>query len=336
MSVSFQYLERCSAETGFQVDPLEKVVRLGELAANVARHPFLSKVLALKGGTLLNLCFGPPRRLSVDLDFNYIGHIERQKMLDDRPRVEAAVAELAQRGGYRLQLSANAFAGRKFYLLYQSVLGQEDRVEVDLNFLFRLPFAGTKMRILWQPGDLDRPRVGSVGDTELLVGKLLALLDRCAARDVWDVANLPEVAVEVLKSSRLRVHFIALVAILNHPLPTYTRDRLKHLVSDRAVVEHVAPLLNAIPPPRAQDLVEQAWAILEPLLSLKEHEKAYLAAINEGELRPELIFPKDSEEASRLAQHPAILWKVANVRAHLARKGRKIKRGLPPNQTAES
>lgn len=50
MSVSFQYLERCSAETGFQVDPLEKVVRLGELAANVARHPFLGKVLALKGG----------------------------------------------------------------------------------------------------------------------------------------------------------------------------------------------------------------------------------------------------------------------------------------------
>ena len=99
MSVSFQYLERCSAETGFQVDPLEKVVRLGELAANVARHPFLGKVLALKGGTILNLCFGPPRRLSVDLDFNYIGHIEREKMLDDRPRVEAAVAELARRGG---------------------------------------------------------------------------------------------------------------------------------------------------------------------------------------------------------------------------------------------
>lgn len=98
MSVSFQYLERCSAETGFQVDPLEKVVRLGELAANVARHPFLGKVLALKGGTILNLCFGPPRRLSVDLDFNYIGHIEREKMLDDRPRVEAAVAELARRG----------------------------------------------------------------------------------------------------------------------------------------------------------------------------------------------------------------------------------------------
>ncbi len=208
---------------------------------------------------------------------------------------------------------------------YQSALGQEDRVEVDLNFLFRLPFAGTKMRILWQPGDLDRPQVGTVSDTELLVGKLLALLDRGAARDVWDVVNLPEAAVEVLKSSRFRVHFIALVAILNHPLPTYTRDRLKHLVSDRAVVEHVVPLLNTIPPPRVKDLVEQAWAILEPLLSLEANEEAYLAAINEGELRPELIFPKDSEEASHLAQHPAILWKVANVRAQMAREGR-----MPP------
>jgi len=24
-----------------------------------------------------------PRRLSVDLDFNYIGHVEREKMLED-------------------------------------------------------------------------------------------------------------------------------------------------------------------------------------------------------------------------------------------------------------
>ena len=83
MSPSLEYLERCAAETGFQVTPLEKVVRLGEMAADVARHPFLGSVLALKGGTALNLCFEAPRRLSVDLDFNYIGHVEREKMLED-------------------------------------------------------------------------------------------------------------------------------------------------------------------------------------------------------------------------------------------------------------
>jgi hypothetical protein len=55
MSPSLEYLERCAATTGFQVTPLEKVVRLGALAADVARHPFLGKLLALKGGTALNL-----------------------------------------------------------------------------------------------------------------------------------------------------------------------------------------------------------------------------------------------------------------------------------------
>jgi len=120
---------------------LEKVVRLGELASDMARHPFLGSVLVLKGGTALNLCFGLPKRLSVDLDYNYIGQAEREKMLADKPRVETAVLEIAQRQKYRIQQSADAFAGRKLYLIYRSVLGQEERIEVDLNFLFRMPLA---------------------------------------------------------------------------------------------------------------------------------------------------------------------------------------------------
>jgi len=61
MGVSFEYLQRCAAETGFQPGILEKVVRLGELAGDIARHPRLGEALALKGGTPLNLAFGPPR-----------------------------------------------------------------------------------------------------------------------------------------------------------------------------------------------------------------------------------------------------------------------------------
>lgn len=88
MSVSLEYLQRCSAETGYAVGPLEKVIRLGEMAGEIGRHPLLGRVLALKGGTALNLCHGAPRRLSVDLDFNYIGHLEREKMLEERPKLE--------------------------------------------------------------------------------------------------------------------------------------------------------------------------------------------------------------------------------------------------------
>ncbi|MFH1983438.1 MAG: nucleotidyl transferase AbiEii/AbiGii toxin family protein [Pseudomonadota bacterium] len=104
MSVSLEYLQRCAEQTGYATGPIEKVVRLGDLAADIARHPVLGSVLALKGGTALNLCFGPPSRLSLDLDFNYIGHLDRESMLADRPLVEQVLIELARRKGYRVWL----------------------------------------------------------------------------------------------------------------------------------------------------------------------------------------------------------------------------------------
>lgn len=120
MSPSLEYLERCAADSGFAVATLEKVARLGEFAGDVGRHALLKEALVLKGGTALNLGYGASTRLSVDLDFNYIGAAERSAMLEDRPRVEQAVIELARRSGYRVQQSADAFAGRKIYLDYHS------------------------------------------------------------------------------------------------------------------------------------------------------------------------------------------------------------------------
>lgn len=220
MNVSLEYLKRCAHETGYRIEPLEKVVRLGEMAADLKRHPLLGAVLALKGGTAFNLCFGPPRRLSVDLDYNYVGQLDRAAMLKARPEVEQAVADLARRQGYRVQQSADAFAGRKFYLLYRSVLGPEERIEVDLNFLFRMPIAGTEVRELWQPGELDRPSIRVVSLEEILIGKLLALLDRGAVRDAWDVAYPPPSSTEAFHSIFFRRWFIALASILEHPLTT--------------------------------------------------------------------------------------------------------------------
>jgi predicted nucleotidyltransferase component of viral defense system len=318
MNVSLEYLQRCSEQTGYRIEPLEKVVRLGGMAADLARHPLLGFVLALKGGTAFNLCFGPPKRLSVDLDYNYIGHLDRSAMLEARPAVEQAVADLARRQGYRVQQSADAFAGRKFYLLYRSVLGPEERIEVDLNFLFRMPIAGTEMRDLWQPGELDRPRIRVVSLDEILIGKFLALLDRGAVRDAWDVAYPPQSAADVLQTDRFRRWFIALSSILEHPLATYVRERLEAGMTDRDVGERLAPLLAGVTPIR-EELIERAWSTLGGFLTMKPDEERFIAAIQQGELRPELLFPNDPEEAGRILAHPAILWKIENVRNYLAR-----------------
>jgi len=73
-------IEGLARKSGFSQDLLEKVIRLAEVAERISAHPLLSRVLALKGGTALNLFGGSPPRLSVDLDFNYVGALDRQAM----------------------------------------------------------------------------------------------------------------------------------------------------------------------------------------------------------------------------------------------------------------
>lgn len=323
MSPSLAFLKRCSAETGYQVSALEKVVRLGEVAADIARHPLLGEALALKGGTALNLCFGFPGRLSVDLDYNYIAHVEREKMLADRPRIETAVIELARRQGYSVQQSADAFAGRKLHLRYRSALGPEEPVEVDLNYLFRLPLAGTETSSLWQPGGLGPARVRVVSLTEIIAGKLLALLDRCAPRDAWDVAHLSVSSIQLLQSRGFRTQLIALSAILDRPLSDYGRDRLEHLLTDQELAEQLLPMLSAPISCSAAELVDRAWAKVAPFLALEVREEEYISALQRGELRLDLLFPDDEAGAEHLSLHPALQWKLVNVRAHRSQARRR-------------
>ena len=322
MKLSLEFLEHCSAETGFQVVVLEKVTRMGEIAGHIARHPTLGEVLALKGGTALNLCLGAPTRLSVDLDFNYIGSETREGMLVERPKVREAILTLAGRLGYRAQESAEAFSGGKIYLSYRSVLGPQDRIEIDLNFVFRIPFSGTLVQRLWQPDALDQPDVRIVGVMELLIGKLLALLDRGAARDVWDVANLPKAALQVVESDEFRRLFIAFSATLPHPLTTYTRRRLENLATDQVLTDQLLPMLMRNVAPNLSTLVPQAWDVIADILNVATAEAEYIASIEQGEIRTELLFPNDSGKAALVARHPAIRWKIKNVRDKLERQRR--------------
>lgn len=83
-------LNRVAAGTGFQLEPLEKVIRLLALLDALRSHPFLKPRVVLKGGTALNLFVLDVPRISVDIDLTYIGAADRETMLAERPKVEQA------------------------------------------------------------------------------------------------------------------------------------------------------------------------------------------------------------------------------------------------------
>jgi len=58
--------------------------------------------------------------------------------------------------------------------------------------------------------------------------------------------------------------------------------------------------------------------VVEPLLDVTPAEAEFVAAIERGEYLPRLLGDPSVVE---LARHPAIEWKLHNVREHLHRRG---------------
>ena len=90
MRLTANELAREAAATGFQTEPLEKVILLLELLEAIRSHPFLKERVVLKGGTALNVFKFDVPRLSVDIDLNYIGAVDRDGMLAEGTHHTAA------------------------------------------------------------------------------------------------------------------------------------------------------------------------------------------------------------------------------------------------------
>jgi predicted nucleotidyltransferase component of viral defense system len=78
------YVNGIARATRFDPSNLEKVIRLRQLLIEFQKHPFLQGRLVLKGGTAVNLFYLQLVRLSVDIDLNYIGQLDREEMLRER------------------------------------------------------------------------------------------------------------------------------------------------------------------------------------------------------------------------------------------------------------
>ena len=302
-----------AAETGFQPDTLEKVLRLSRVLDQVGRHPFLGERLALKGGTALNLFFGAQApRLSVDLDFNYVLAVEREEMLREKAEVERALMLIAEGEGYRHQGDLHEHAGGKIYLNYRNALGTADRIELDVNFLYRVTLRPIVVQDGWTP-DRDFPyRARLVGLEEILVGKLLALVDRGAPRDLYDAAGLAE-GRWPYAAPLLRRLFVILSAGLDRPLPTYELPHRASL-SQAELEEALVPMLRRDERPRRGVLTEALAPLMKTLATLSEPETEYVERIQWGEFRPELVVGDDPELLERVLRHPVLLWKAENGR----------------------
>ena len=102
MRISKERLVTVAMETGFRPEILEKVIRLIDLLNIIFTDDYLTARLVLKGGTALNLFYFAFPRLSVDIDLNYIGALDRQTMLNEKPILLAHMEKLITEHNYQI------------------------------------------------------------------------------------------------------------------------------------------------------------------------------------------------------------------------------------------
>jgi Nucleotidyl transferase AbiEii toxin, Type IV TA system len=89
----------------------------------------------LKGGTALNVFHSHLDRLSIDIDVNYVGAIEKERIDADQPGLEDRIERLMESKGYAARPEPSEHAGGKWIYRYASALGGAGTIEIDINYL---------------------------------------------------------------------------------------------------------------------------------------------------------------------------------------------------------
>ena len=240
MRISAEKLAAEAAATGFRADLLEKAARLLAVLDALRAHPGLKGKLVLKGGTALNLFIFDIPRLSVDIDLNYVGARSRDAMLDERPRIEEAIQAVFRREDFAVRRMPDEHAGGKWSLHYSSAPGHNAKLDVDVNFMYRVP--------LWPATAMDSRSLGSWRATEipvvdlheLVAVKLSALLARRKARDLFDSRLI--FSMDGLDFERLRIAFVVYGAMSRKDWRTVSVADLDVDVAD--LVNQLLPSLH--------------------------------------------------------------------------------------------
>lgn len=321
MNISRETLITEASRTGFRAEILEKVIRLIDLLNAFKSNDFLQSRIALKGGTALNLFHFDLPRLSVDIDLNYVGSIDRELMLADKPKIISAIETICLNKRYQSIRQPSEHAGGKWRLMYKSELVQQGQLEIDLNFISRATLFGIKPLNSIALGEFQAKEIPVLDYHDLIGGKLSALFSRHKSRDLFDTytifshQNKPD-------RQKTKLAFIIYGAAARMDIRQISLDHLyfdanelKNMLLPVLRNETLVETKNV--KQWAEKLIEHCKSSLSDLIKFDINEKNFLTSlIEQGEIVPELI-TADEHLTKLISQHPVLLWKAMNVKKHL-------------------
>ena len=310
---SKSYLDKIARETGFIRDNLEKIIRLCDILQYLNENQLLSAHLALKGGTAINLTVFKMTRLSVDIDLDFTKACNRSEMLNTRTKINEILLTYMFAQGYALSPNTkNPHTLDSWVFYFQNSVGNRDSLRIEINYSMRNHlFPAEKRTLLVYPFHSDGHEIITLSTLELFGSKIKALMERAAARDLYDVQNMLKYSVIPLdKQDLLRktvLFYLATGAKREIEIP-FSFENINHLNFSH-IRANLIPMLRKGEHFAFESAKTAVRDYLDKLMELVGNEKLFVEKFNQGVYQPDLLFD-DATVVERIREHPMIVWKT--------------------------
>jgi len=271
----------------------------------------------LKGGTAINFLYFRYPRLSVDLDFNFIAGVEKEEKDEESPKIDEALRTIFKFGRYEYE-NISDYGLNQYFLKYINSSGNIDRIKVEINLLQRLTLLGAEKRGFLSPFDESGLMVNTLKGPELFAGKMLALIDRLAPRDLYDIYMLLREKVK-LNKFLLKKIFIFFGCLSRSDFRQYHPNDIER-ITERDIKRKLLPFLRKDEKLKADDMMKIVIPFLrKEIFNFTLEELEYIDRFFKGNFKPEILFGK-LLDSTDLERHPMVIWKQKHLKDWLARQ----------------
>ena len=305
------YLGKKAKEMGFVRDTLEKVTRLVDILDYLNTNPILKDNLALKGGTAINLTIFNLPRLSVDIDLDYRINNSKEEMFSSRKIINSTIEKFMVSEGYTLSSkSKETHSLDSFVYSYNGTSGNKDNIKIEINYSLRSHILEVEERTVITEHFSNDFKIKTLNIIEIYASKINAMINRAAARDLYDVNNMikygifEKVEQEILKKC---IIFYAVISDKNIN-KTFSSEAID-LITKNNIKRELVPVLKTKDDFELEPAKKLVKEYMSELIVLSKKEKSFLNRFEDGEYIPELLF-EDEKIVNRIKNHPMALWKT--------------------------
>jgi len=304
-------LEIVAQKSGFIRDNIEKVIRLVDILKYFNTNPLLSNALALKGGTAINLTVFNLPRLSVDIDLDFVTECSKEEMLVSREQINKEILNYMFTQEYALSPNTrNPHSLDSWSFYYQNAGGNKDNIKIEINYSMRnhiYPLVKANINV----DLLSAVSIQSLTPLELFGSKIKALIERTAARDLYDVYGMINQSIfsgDELNALRKVVIFYLAVGGSYSPKTSYSFEAIDKLKFPQ-IRAHLIPVLRKSEHFDFEKAKRVVIEFLTNLLVLTDDEIKFVENFNNHLYTPELLF-NSLDIVERIKDHPMAIWKT--------------------------